>query len=249
MLILLQARMGSTRLPGKVLKPLAGKPQLQHIVDRLGIFAANIIVATSDLPADDAIEIFCINNKLKFFRGSEADVLDRFYNAALTFHAKDDDILVRITADCPLHHEDVIKFALYEFEKHSLDYFSNSYAPHFEDGCDTEVFRFSVLKKAHESAKLLSQREHVTPYIKDSGFFLCGYKKYDPDYHFKLSVDTIEDHAAVEAIFKTFAPRTDFLIHEVVKLVIENPELLAANKDSVINSGYLKSLENDKEVN
>lgn len=248
MLILLQARMGSTRLPGKVLKPLAGKLQLQHIIDRLGIFAVNIIVATSDLPADDAIETFCINNKLKFFRGSENDVLDRFYQAALKFDAKDNDILVRITADCPLHHAEVIQFALNEFEQHSLDYFSNSFAPHFEDGCDTEVFRFSTLKKAHESAKLHSQREHVTPYIKDSGFFLCGYKKYDPDYHFKLSVDTIEDHAAVEAIFKTFAPRTDFLIHEVVKLVTERPELLAVNKDSVINAGYLKSLENDKEA-
>lgn len=249
MFILLQARMGSTRLPGKVLKPLAGKPQLQHIIDRLGTFAANIIVATSDLPGDDAIETFCVNNSLKFFRGSENDVLDRFYQAALKFNAKDNDILVRITADCPLHHAEVVQFALNEFEQHSLDYFSNSFAPLFEDGCDAEVFRFATLKKAHEAAKLLSQREHVTPYIKDSGLFLCGYKKFNADYHFKLSVDTPEDHAAVEEIFKTFAPRTDFLIHEIVKLVSEKPGLLAVNKNSVINAGYIKSLENDKEVN
>ncbi len=249
MLILLQARMGSTRLPGKVLKPLAGKKQLQHIIDRLGIFAVNIIVATSDLPGDDAIQAFCIDNNLKFFRGSESDVLDRFYQAAIKFNAKDNDVLVRITADCPLHHAEVVQFALNEFEQHSLDYFSNSFAPHFEDGCDTEIFRFSTLKKAHEAAKLLSQREHVTPYIKDSGFFLCGYKKYNCDYRFKLSVDTPEDHATVEEIFKTFSPRTDFLIHEVVKLVSEKPELLALNKESIINAGYKKSLENDKEVN
>lgn len=247
-IILLQARMGSTRLPGKVLMPLAGKPQLQHIIDRLGAFAENTVVATSDLPGDDAIEAFCIQHKLKFFRGNEADVLDRFYRAAVSLQAKENDILVRITADCPLHHADVIQFALREFESHSLGYFSNSFAPHYEDGCDTEVFRFSVLKKAHEAANLLSQREHVTPYIKDSGIFLCGYKKYDPEYRFKLSVDTPEDHEAVENIFKAFAPRTDFSIHEVVKLLKEKPELIAANKESVINSGYLKSLQNDKEV-
>lgn len=248
--LFIQARMGSTRLPGKVLKPLAGKLQLQHLIDRLGSFSknGNVTVVTSDLPADQAIEDFCVKNKLNCFRGSENDVLDRFYQAALQLGANDNDAIVRVTADCPLHHEDVVKFALREFETHTLDYFSNSFAPHYEDGCDTEVFRFSALKIAHEKAKLLSQREHVTPFIKDSGIFLCGYKKYNPAYHFKLSVDTIEDHAAVDNIFNAFAPRTDFSIDEVVKLLQQKPELIAVNSASVINAGYAKSLQNDKEI-
>ncbi|MDQ3108561.1 MAG: glycosyltransferase family protein [Bacteroidota bacterium] len=248
--IFIQARMGSSRLPGKVLMPLAGKPQLEHLIERLGSFTARgeVTVLTSDQSADDAIEEFCKKNDIGVFRGNESDVLDRYFKAAVKSGAGEEDIIVRITADCPLHHKDVVKFALAEFEKHSLDYFSNSFGPHYEDGCDTEVFRFSALKKAHEEARLLSQREHVTPYIKDSGIFLCGYKKYNPDYKFKLSVDTPEDHESVDNIFKAFSPETDFTIHSVVELLLKKPALISANKESVINSGYAKSLQNDKEI-
>jgi spore coat polysaccharide biosynthesis protein SpsF (cytidylyltransferase family) len=242
--------MGSTRLPGKVLKPLAGKPQLEHLIERLGSFTARgeVTVVTSDQPADDAIEDFCRKNDVAVFRGSEPDVLDRYYKAAVNAAAADETIIVRITADCPLHHKEVVAFALAEFEKHSLDYFSNSFAPHYEDGCDTEVFRFAALKKAHEEAKLLSQREHVTPFIKDSGIFICGYKKFNPQYKFKLSVDTAEDHEAVENIFNAFAPETNFTIGSVVELLLKKPGLITANKESVINAGYAKSLQNDKEI-
>lgn len=249
-LIFIQARMGSTRLPGKVLKPIAGKPQLLHLIDRLGSFTARgqVTVLTSNEQADNAIVDFCAENEIEVFRGSEKDVLDRFYQAAVHAQAKDDDTIVRITADCPLHHKDVVKFSIREFMEHRLDYFSNSFAPHYEDGCDTEVFRFAALQKAWHDAKLLSQREHVTPFIKDSGIFLCGFKKYNPDYHFKLSVDTAEDHAAVENIFNAFHPRVDFTIQEVVELLQKNPDIIAVNKNSVINSGYIRSLENDKEM-
>ena len=246
--IFIQARMGSTRLPGKVLKPLAGKSQLQHLVDRLGNYRKDITIVTSGLPADKPIEEFCALNKINCFRGSETDVLDRFYRAALNAGVKENDAIVRLTADCPLHHEDVIKFALEEFEKHNLDYFSNSFSPVYEDGCDTEVFRFRVLAVAQREARLASQHEHVTPFIKDSGIFLCGYKKYDPRFHFKLSVDTIEDHATVDNIFAAFSPRTDFTVHEIVDLLEKNAERILVNKKSVINSGYAKSLENDKEI-
>lgn len=248
--ILIQARMGSSRLPGKVLKPLAGKPQLQHLFDRLGRYtgAGQVLVVTSDLPGDDAIEQFCAEQEVNCFRGSEQDVLDRYYKAAKSVGALPDTTIVRVTADCPLHHEDVVRFAIDAFERHELDYFSNSFAPHYEDGCDTEVFRFDALERAWKEARLQSQREHVTPFIKDSGLFLCGYKKYDPRYTFKLSVDTPEDHTAVENIFKAFAPKTDFTIPAVVDLLLAHPELIAANKDSVINAGYAKSLREDKEI-
>ncbi len=248
--IFIQARMGSTRLPGKVLKPLAGKSQLKHLVDRLGKYKTegNITVVTSDLSADDAIENFCKMNSINCFRGSELDVLDRFYRAGLAINALADDCIVRVTADCPLHHEEVITFAVNEFQKLNVDYFSNSFPPDYEDGCDTEVFLFSALEMAHRNAKLVSQREHVTPYIKDSGLFHCAYKKFNADYKYKLSVDTIEDHAAVDNIFNAFAPNTNFTISEVVQLLNSKPELLLVNKNSIINAGYAKSLKNDKEI-
>lgn len=245
--IFIQARLGSTRLPGKVLKDMAGKPQLLQMVNRLKQTksAHQIVVVTSDLEIDNPLAEYCKEIDIQCFRGSEADVLDRFYQAAIALQLADNDTIIRVTADCPLHHHEVVDFAVSHFHSHQLDYFSNSFAPHYEDGCDTEVCKVSVLKQAWREAKLLSQREHVMPYIKDCGLFMVGYKKYHPDYTFKLSVDTPADHEAVEGIFKHFAPRTDFTIHEIVALVTENPHLLASNKDSVINSGYTKSLEND----
>jgi spore coat polysaccharide biosynthesis protein SpsF (cytidylyltransferase family) len=249
-LILIQARMGSSRLPGKVLRPIGGKVQLQHLIDRLGKFSGsgNVVILTTTESADDAIEKFCSDNEVKCFRGSELDVLDRFYQGAKKFGADDRTPIVRITADCPLHHEDVIQFALDEFLQHELDYFSNSFAPHFEDGCDTEVFSFRVLEQTWKEADLQSQHEHVTPYMKDSGKFLCGYKKYDPRYHFKLSVDTIEDHAAVDNVFRAFAPVTDFSVKQMVDLILKDPSLVKVNEKSVINSGYTKSLNEDKKI-
>jgi spore coat polysaccharide biosynthesis protein SpsF len=247
--IFIQARMGSSRLPGKVLKSLAGKPQLQHLLDRLGKYTSEkkVHVVTSDLPLDDAIEKYCQEHNVSCLRGSEWDVLDRFYQAAVKLNANADDVVVRITADCPLHHESVVDFALNEFEKNQVDYFTNSFAPDFEDGCDTEVFRFHSLEKAANEAKLLSQREHVTPYIKDSGLFRCAYQKCFVDYTHKLSVDTEADHALAETIFQSF-PSNQFTIKEVLELLRNKPELLQLNKESVINAGYAKSLANDKEV-
>lgn len=247
--IFIQARMGSSRLPEKVLKEIGGNIQLQHLINRLlkSKFECKFIVVTTLEKKDNQIVEFCNLNKINVFRGSENDVLDRFYKCAKNYNLNDDDTIVRVTADCPLHHYLVLDFALENFIEHKLDYFTNSFGPVFEDGCDTEVFKFSVLEKTWKSAKLLSQREHVTPFIKDSGIFLCGYKKYHPDYNYKLSVDTFEDYLAIDGIFKKFVT-ADFSIDQVVDLLKLKPELLNANKDSIINAGYAKSLENDKEI-
>ncbi|MEW6470314.1 MAG: glycosyltransferase family protein [Bacteroidota bacterium] len=246
----IQARLGSTRLPGKVLKKIGEKPQLLHLLDRISGTKKldRVIVLTSDLQVDDELAFFCAGRGVQCFRGSEQDVLDRFYRCAQELKMSKNDVIVRITADCPLHHREVVDFAVREFQEKGYDYFSNSFAPDYEDGCDTEVFTFAALEASWERADLLSQREHVTPYIKDSGFFSCGYKKFNAEYKFKLSVDTPDDLSAVAEIFRYFAPRTDFSINEVVSLLQARPEIARINASSVINAGYAKSIENDKRI-
>lgn len=247
--VIIQARMGSTRLPGKVLKTIKNYPLLRLQQERIrnSSFVDKFIIATTTNPEDDAIAEFCEENDYEFSRGSDWDVLDRFYQAANLYSP---DTIIRLTADCPLHHHEVIDFVISEYLKSGKDYFSNSnHEPDFlEDGFDVEVFSFEALKTAWKEAKMLSEREHVTPYIKNSGKFSCGWKKFNPEYQYKLSVDTADDFKMAEAIFESFPDIRNFGLNEVVELLKKKPEILEINKSSKINSGYFKSLENDKEI-
>lgn len=248
-LAILQSRMGSSRLPGKVLMEVAGKPIMDHLMDRLG--PSNevdaFIIATTERPEDDALEAWCNERSVACFRGSDWDVLDRFWGAANSMEHKPDTV-VRICCDNPLHSYRVMDKVVRDFKASGKDYFSNSnQEPDFlEDGFDVEVFTYAALKEAQEKAELLSEREHVCPYIKKH--FTCGWKKTDEAYRFKLSVDTLEDLHAVEAIFEELKEQEDFGIHEVTALLNDRPELLAINKSSSINSGYAKSLREDRKI-
>lgn len=248
-LLIIQARMGSTRLPGKVLKKIKDIPllALQQMRIRDARLVDKIVIATTTNPEDDAIEQFCKEYDIFCSRGSDWDVLDRYYKAAQA-HAPVN--VIRVTSDCPLHHHTVIDFVIGEYLKSGKDYFSNSnHEPDvLEDGFDVEVFSFSSLETAWKEAKLLSEREHVTPYIKNSGKFSCGWKKYNTGYHYKLSVDSENDFKVAEAVFSSFDSITDFGMNEVVGLLQRNPEILRLNQDSVINSGYHKSIQNDQEI-
>jgi spore coat polysaccharide biosynthesis protein SpsF (cytidylyltransferase family) len=248
-LLIIQARMGSTRLPGKVLMDINEKSILENLIDRVSPAKTidKIIVATTTNKEDDAIENFCRHKNVACYRGSGWDVLDRFYQAAKSLNP---DIVVRITSDCPLHTHKVIDFVVYEFRQSGKDYFSNSNKePDFlEDGFDTEVFTFASLEAAWKEAKLLSEREHVTPYIKNSGKFSCGWKQYNADYQYKLSVDSPEDFKAVATIFSELKEKKDFGQEEVMELLRKKPEILEINKNSIANSGYQKSLKEDKRI-
>ena len=131
------------------------------------------------------------------------------------------------------------------------DYFSNSNnePAYLEDGFDVEVFTLNALEDAWKNAKLLSEREHVTPYIKNSGKYICFWKKFNKEYNYKLSVDSINDFNAVAEIFKQLESKHDFGLNDVVELLKQKPEILQLNKDSVINLGYKKSIEEDKTIN
>ncbi len=246
---IIQARMGSSRLPGKVLMDVDGESILGTLIRRLEPSAKldDSVVATSLSSEDDPIEKWCGDHGVKCFRGSEEDVLDRFYGAAASL-PRTPDVIVRICSDNPLHSWKVVDFVVTEFEKAKTDYFSNSNEPpdYLEDGFDVEVFTFKALEQAWNEARLLSEREHVCPYIKKH--FKCGWKKAHPEYLFKLSVDTENDLKAVKRIFEELRDVDDFGIEEVVDLLKRRPEILEINRESEINAGYRKSLENDRIV-
>ncbi|WDE98194.1 glycosyltransferase family protein [Lentisphaera profundi] len=249
-LMLIQARMGSSRLPQKVLTEIAEKPLIQHLWDRLkkSQFIEHSAIITTTNKEDDQLVAYCNANHIPIHRGSDWDVLDRFYQSSLNY--PNSDTIVRICSDNPLHSYKVLDFVINQYLGSNVDYFSNSnHEPDYlEDGFDVEIFSKETLHTAWKNAKLLSEREHVTPYIKNSGLFKCAWKKACKDYHFKLSVDTENDRLAVEEIFKALRSIEDFSIEEVVTLLQEKPEILKINQESIINSGYLKSLKEDKEI-
>jgi spore coat polysaccharide biosynthesis protein SpsF (cytidylyltransferase family) len=251
-LTIIQARMGSSRLPGKVLMPIVEKTILEHLLHRLqpSKMVNHFIVATTTNPEDDAIQIFCENHGIHISRGSDWNVLERFYNAALSMKAASGDTIVRICCDNPLHSYKVMDEVIEIFQKWGVDYCSNSnHEPHFlEDGFDVEVTSFDALQYAHEHAELMSEREHVMPFIKNSGLFRLGWKKTNADYTFKFSVDTIDDLTMVQSIFEKLGHIEQFGINEVTELILSNPGMLKINASSTINSGYQKSLKEDKKI-
>src|SRR5207245_2630068 len=163
---IVQARMGSTRLPGKTLADVAGKPMLARLVERARRIPGveRVIIATTEKPADEAILRFAADHDLPAYAGSEEDVLDRFYQAARRFGVS---VVVRVTPDCPLLDPAVAGLVLRRFldAAGELDYASNTQPPTFPDGQDTEVFSAAALARAWREARLPSEREHVTPYI------------------------------------------------------------------------------------
>ncbi len=248
-LCIIQARMGSTRLPGKVLKCIHNKPLIDHLLDRLAPskHIDEFVVATSDLEQDDALVNHLEKRNTSVFRGSEWDVLERFYLAAKKHSPK---TITRICADNPLHSYKVLDQVFERFLATQSDYHSNSnHEPDvLEDGFDVEVFSFAALEKAYLQAKLLSDREHVTPFIKRDESLKRTWQKTCEAYTYKLSVDTENDRLAVEQIFLAFKENYDFSIDQVVELLEHRSDILELNKESIINSGFHKSLKNDKIV-
>lgn len=224
-LAIIQARMGSTRLPGKVLRPLAGKPMLQHVIERVNRakLVDETLVATSDQPADREIEEFCASVECPCFRGDENDVLDRYYQSATQRGA---DVVVRITSDCPLIDPDVIDQVVAAREQHEADYASNI-APTrtFPRGLDTEVFRFDVLERCWREAPAGPNREHVTSYIygHPERFRVSGVTNDSDASAHRWTVDTPEDYALLERIYAHFG-NNRFGWGDVLSLLAEHPE-------------------------
>ena len=230
---IIQARRGSTRLPGKVLKDILGKPMLWHMLNRLRLSTKidNIVLAIPDSKQNDRLEDFAKGFNLHHFRGSEEDVLSRYYGAATNFRA---DVIVRLTSDCPLIDPRVTDKVIEEHLNSNADYTSNGIKSTFPRGLDTEVFNFEVLKRAHKEAERDYEREHVTPYIhqhpklfKLKSVEACGNLRR-PD--LRLTVDTGEDLRLIREIFKRlYCDGQIFYTEDVIDLLDKYPELIAIN--------------------
>ena len=246
-LAILQARVSSSRLPGKVLKPILDVPMLLRQLERLGRARKidRLLVATSVEPSDDAIEELCRQHNIACFRGSLNDVLDRFYQAASPIKAEH---VVRLTADCPLADPELIDQVINFYLDGGYDYASNSVESSFPDGLDVEVFKFSCLEQAWHEARLPSQREHVTPFIhQQPQRFRIGHFRSPVDLsHLRWTVDMPKDFELVTMIYEALYPRKpEFSTADILNLLDQRPELVNWNTMYQRNEGYLKSIAAD----
>jgi spore coat polysaccharide biosynthesis protein SpsF len=219
--IIIQARMGSTRLPGKILKPIMGRPMLSYLLERLRDIQKPhaLIIATSLNSQDDVIESFAQKEKVLVFRGDEEDVLDRYYQASLAYPA---DYIIRITSDCPLIDPHIVEQAIHlmETEKPTPDYVSNVLLRTFPRGMDVELFSFAALKKAAKEAITPSEREHVTPFFHKhpSRFRLANFTHSLDLSNYRLTVDTPEDFLLISKIFEDLYPKKKkFTLDDIIQ--------------------------------
>ncbi len=205
----------------------------------------HLLVATSTEPSDDAIESLCRGSGVECFRGSLTDVLDRFYRAA-SLH--DPEHVVRLTGDCPLCDPAIIDNVIEFHVAGDFDYTSNTIQPTFPDGLDVEVFRFRCLQQAWQEAKLLSQREHVTPFIcqQPERFKVGNFTNQTDMSYLRWTVDEPVDFELVTRIYEALYPaNADFAFGDVLALLERVPELKSLNKAFMRNEGYRRSLEKD----
>lgn len=239
---IIQARMSSKRLRGKVLMQLAGIPVLEHVVQRIGYCKTinQVVVATSSDISDDDIETWCINHKVECFRGNLSDVLDRFYQAAKHYQA---EAIVRITADCPVIDPAIVDEVVEGYQVGSFEFYG--LAGEFPDGLDCTVFSFSAIERAWNEAVLPSEREHVGPYIeKNPEIFKSGaLVKFKRMSHHRWTLDEPDDFKLLSFIFnELYEKGSIFYTHQIIKLLEINPEISNINSNIIRNEGYQNSL-------
>ncbi|EKS4342911.1 glycosyltransferase family protein [Clostridium botulinum] len=235
---IVQARVGSTRLPGKVLKKICGKTVLEHDIDRLRRVKNidEIVIATTTLEKDNEIVKECEILDVKYFRGAEDDVLSRYYYAA---KENDADIVVRVTSDCPLIDPEVSENIIqcYIDNKSKYDYISNTIDRTYPRGLDTEVFGFKVLEMAFKEAVSLRDKEHVTPYIWNNPqiFKLAQYKNRKDYSHLRWTLDTEEDFELINKIYNLLYPsmNSKFKFTNILNIYRDYPELYEINKEII----------------
>ena len=251
-LAIIQARMTSTRLPGKILMEIGGQSLLEINLRRIAETKniSKLVVATTSLPTDDKTAELVENLGFEVFRGDENDVLDRFYQAARQ-QSHQPDYIVRLTADCPLIDATLIDKIIQHTVENQLDYCSNTLDPHYPDGQDTEVFKTSALNRAWREAKLPSEREHVTPYIWKNSTFKEGNLFRSENYagngknygHLRMTVDEPADYELISALVEKLG--TDRSWQEYADYMERHGEVREINQKQTRNEGFTKSLQTE----
>jgi len=243
-----QARMGSTRLPGKILKKIKGKSLLEIHIDRIlkSKKINKLIVATTIDKADSEIVDIAKNCNVDSYRGSVDDVLDRYYQTAKRENPK---WVIRLTSDCPLIDGDLIDMVISKAINEDLDYCSNTLIEAFPDGQDIEVFKFAALEKAWNDAVLKSDREHVTPFIKNNSsfynknLFVSGNFACDSNFNnVRLTVDEAIDFEVIKSLVLQLGFDATWM--EYTKEYLDT-DISKLNSNIIRNEGYKKSLKND----
>jgi glutamate-1-semialdehyde 2,1-aminomutase len=227
---IIQARMGSSRLPGKVMKEICGKPMIEILLERLSLSKKldEIVLAVSDQPENKLLVDYVSRLGFKVFQGSEENVLERYFKAALALKPNN---VVRITADCPLIDPFLVDLIIEDFQKKNVDYLSNIYPRSFPKGLDTEIFSFQALKKAFNETSSPHNCEHVTPYIRESGKFKVGNYSYEKDWsRLRWTVDWLEDFQLIKKIFEFFTPNLIFSWQDVMIMREVNPDIFRINE-------------------
>ena len=239
---IIQARLGSTRLPNKIIQLLDQKSTvLDYVINQTtnSKLIEKIIIATTNLVEDDVILKTVSKKNLDYFRGDSNDVLDRYYQCAKKFSLS---TIVRITSDCPLVDPNIIDDSIKFFKNNSFDYVSNVHPQTFPIGIAVEVFSFESLQKAWKNAKLPSEREHVTPYLYNNKKFNIYNLEYSTNLtSIRITIDRENDLKLVRNVVSKIKNRP-ILLSDIVKLHNEDPKMFKLNLDYDINEGYLKSL-------
>lgn len=233
---IVQARVGSSRLPGKTLLPILGEPLLVRMIERVNnsVLKGKVIVATTTNAMDDVIYDLCVRKKINVFRGSEEDLLDRHYQAANEQKA---DVILKIPSDCPLICSTIIDQVISYFMNHKeeFDYVSNLHPETFPYGNDVEVIKFDALEKAWLHAKRKLEREHTTPYIwENPDQFKIGNVEWECGKNFSKShrwtIDYAEDYQFIKEVFESLYLRNpNFTFNDILEFVEANPEVASIN--------------------
>ena len=231
--IIVQARMTSTRLPGKVLKEVLEKPLLAYQLERLRRvqLADEIVLATTTNQTDDVLAVFAVAEEIRCFRGDEQDVLDRYYQAAVFAEA---DVIVRVTSDCPLIEPSIIDAVIQVyFKSPGVDYVSNALSRTYPRGLDVECFSFKALEIAWKNADKAYEREHVTPYLYQQPMFIKEEVKADGDYsQCRWTVDTQEDYELVRLLLEELYPvQPYFSWRDVLSVMERHPDWKLINAE------------------
>lgn len=248
-IVVTQARIGSTRLPGKILKKIKGKSLLEIHLNRIlrSSLVNEVVVATTNETGVEKICEIADHAGVKHFKGDLNDVLDRFYQAVVNLNP---DYVVRLTSDCPLIDPVLIDNVINHCLENNADYCSNVLKEEFPDGQDVEVMRFSALEKAWKEAKLPSEREHVTPFIRKNCdyaggqlFHAVNFDAPDNLNHVRMTVDEEKDFSMMETVIQNLG--TDKSWVEYSNFIISNTQNFE-NQNIIRNEGYIKSLKNDR---